>query len=228
MSSITDSPTKFAILQYLEDPSTNPAINQNDSLPEKWLNDALTWEDAWSEIKPIKWEYWFTMPAWAREDAAYLFFGVCPIRVERKSTPEDLTVKIMEFIKMAEAKQINNLCSRDWLRWGEMNNFCPVGGFRNALMSFTTIKKAEGTESISKDTNSKYVSKLVLRQSEIIRLIESKGLIPKSLPKPEPGKAGIKAEIYAEAQKNKQLFTYSTFRTAWDALRGEGQIIDKK
>lgn len=54
MSSITDSPTKFAILQYLEDPSTNPAINQNDSLPEKWLNDALTWEEAWEELKETR------------------------------------------------------------------------------------------------------------------------------------------------------------------------------
>jgi hypothetical protein len=219
--------TDFSTAQDLDTYSTNPAKELNDYLPNKWLNDALTFSDAWNELELIDWGYWFNLLTWKSEYAAHLYFGIEPISVKREDIPEELNIKIQMFTYMAENRQKNNLSPREWLEWGAVNKFQSVGGIKNALLNFIPNKETESNEQTIEVIPPKPISKLIMQQREIIRLIELKGHDPKSLPRPPKGKSGIKAQIYNEALKNKQLFTPSAFKKSWDSLRAEELIIDQ-
>lgn len=141
MSKTVITLTDFSTDQDLDTYATNPAKKLNDYLPIKWLNDALTFSDAWNELELIDWGYWFSLPTWKRKDAAHLFFGIEPISVKSEDIQEDFTIKIKRFTTTAEAKQKNNLTPREWLEWGELQGFQSIGGLKNALIHFVPIKE---------------------------------------------------------------------------------------
>lgn len=61
------------------------------------------------------------------------------------------------------------------------------------------------------------------QESEILRVISELGYTPKQLPKDNPGKAGVKAEVRA-----KLIYSVAVFNKAWERLSASREIVKKK
>ena len=63
------------------------------------------------------------------------------------------------------------------------------------------------------------------QEKRIIELLKEQGYSPLSLEQRAAGKPGPKAEIRTLAMNEPALFTAKTFDTAWERLRGNGEIV---
>jgi len=76
---------------------------------------------------------------------------------------------------------------------------------------------------------SKPVQRSAAQEQAILAEIERLNLDPRALPKPEPGKAGVKATVRASLEGVNPLFLKrsTVFAKAWERLRQRGEIADK-
>jgi hypothetical protein len=69
--------------------------------------------------------------------------------------------------------------------------------------------------------------KLPSQETAILKWIKTNGYDPLKLPVPPPGKSGVKKECKNEVCKDMDLFLSATvFRTAWERLRYNREIVD--
>lgn len=59
------------------------------------------------------------------------------------------------------------------------------------------------------------------QEAQILNVIETLGLVAGALPKPQPGKSGVKAQVRTSLD-----FTQKVFDLAWERLRADGRIAD--
>jgi hypothetical protein len=76
---------------------------------------------------------------------------------------------------------------------------------------------------------SKPVQRSAAQEQAILAEIERLNLDRRALPKPEPGKAGVKATVRASLEGLNPLFLKRSrvFEKAWERLRQRGEIADK-
>ena len=92
--------------------------------------------------------------------------------------------------------------------------------FRDAVKLQPDAGKVEaGTD--AKNSNEKPLLQKIFQEHEILRVIDELSYNPKNLPKSEPGKPGVKAEVRAILS-----FSPGVFNKAWERLRAKIDIQD--
>jgi hypothetical protein len=64
------------------------------------------------------------------------------------------------------------------------------------------------------------------QEEAILQEIQNLGFDPQKLPKPEPGKAGVKASVKKKLEGNSLFTSAKIFDKAWERLRGFGEIAE--
>lgn len=73
----------------------------------------------------------------------------------------------------------------------------------------------------------KPIQRFPAQEDAILLAIANKGYDPQSLPKWQPGKAGVKSEIWSVLQERTGIFqSKGTFDKAWERLRADERIVD--
>ncbi|WP_040039610.1 hypothetical protein [Noviherbaspirillum autotrophicum] len=72
----------------------------------------------------------------------------------------------------------------------------------------------------------RHTLKSAKQEAAVLEWLRQSGYDPASLPKPAPGKPGVKADAKRAMLGNPALFTQKVFESTWERLRGTGQIAD--
>lgn len=97
-----------------------------------------------------------------------------------------------------------------------------MAAYETALESAPADTPAPGkaeAETDAKNSNEKPLLQQLFQEQEILRVIGELSYDPKKLPKPEPGKPGVKAEVRQELNLSVKVFD-----KAWERLRANLDI----
>ena len=88
-------------------------------------------------------------------------------------------------------------------------------------------KEKSGAKGVGMKNNSA-PGKLRLQENAILDAIKQLGFDPRSLPKNSPGKAGVKSDVHKHLINDELFLSKRIFDKAWEGLRRDKKIIDKK
>lgn len=96
------------------------------------------------------------------------------------------------------------------------------------LIPFAAIKRHENGEQPAEEQPPRHVSKSEAQDSAVLTAIADLGHDPLSLPPFKSGKPWVKVEVWEALKQKTDLFvSRKTFDTAWDRLRGNGEIAGR-
>lgn len=176
--------------------------------------------EIFSNGEPINWSYWASLKKIEPRQAAILAHSIDPIKwedgtFENGQWPDSLKTKIQYLHVWLSDRADSYTLPSLVAALGEGSTPCGMkeGAQLHAPQQVETVKPVQRTAA---------------QDAAILNAITQAGYDPLALPKNEAGKSGAKAEIRKALDGNPLFVGATVFDKAWDRLRSNEDIRDKK